>query len=84
MLPVATARHSGVDATEPAPGLGDEAAVGGSGPLVEVVVRRGNVVVDVSLVSDSVEKIRGTPGYDANRAAVIEVARHAAGLVDLR
>jgi hypothetical protein len=63
--------------TEPVSGLGDEALAGGSGSRVEVVVRRGNVVIEVSLRSDAKENV-------PDREAVIAVARNAVAVVDLR
>lgn len=64
-----TARHA--SAGTPVPGLG---VVGGSNAsTVEVVARRGNVVVEVEFGADA-----DSVPDDATRADVVEVARAAA------
>jgi hypothetical protein len=69
------------DDGEPLPGLGDEARVGGSSALaVEVVARRGNVVVEVRFRGDS----GSGPVTATHRSDAIEVARRAVDTVTLR
>jgi len=77
-------RREADGAAEAVPGLGDEAVVEAAGSKVHVVVRRGNVVVEVEFRDDARGEALDTGSFAANRGAVVEVARSAAAAVDLR
>jgi hypothetical protein len=77
-------RSASEDPATPIDGLGYEAVVGESEGSVEVVARRGNVVVEVSFTSYENRVDRSPESFADRRATTIAVARHAVGLVDLR